>query len=92
MFAGSNMGVKAGCMETRTKSCLTPRIVFPSCSAALLELEPVGGAVLDEVVLQDAPPAATQDGMVRAATVTRTVPQLPPRNKGKGRTAPPQLP
>ena len=80
------------CVKSIPNPCLTPRIVFPSCSAALLELEPVGGAVLDEVVLQDAPPAATQDGMVRAATVTRTVPQLPPRNKGKGSTAPTQLP
>ena len=35
MFAGSNIGVNlSGCMETRTKSCLTPRIVFPSLRQA----------------------------------------------------------
>ena len=34
MFAGSNTGVNlSGCMETRTNSCLTPRIVFPSLPA-----------------------------------------------------------
>ena len=37
MCVGSNMGVNlSGCMETRTKSCLTPRIVFPSLPQARL--------------------------------------------------------
>ena len=35
--AGSNMGVSLPrCMETHTNSCLTPRIVLPSCAGQRL--------------------------------------------------------